>query len=603
MPIQLQRHLNRFSQFYKKGDPAVPAALYALTPQVPDLRGVTLPLPSKRGDYTCQAESRDGIIWYGAKTGLTRWAPSARWKADRVLYFSAMRDLPSNEVLAILPVEPEDESTYEALWVLTREGIAYITLRWMTAEEKANHLLRENLDVVDRRGMITQRWLKRPRDPASKVNYNESDNDGCFGCGFAIAELLHYAVLRRELGPDYPETQRVKAVATRASEAMLLLTYISGRGDGFVARTYLAPHEPIPDEGFYFRKLGDGTAQVVPNSSAVGRDVHGMIVNASAPVPERLARLYTDEGFTDAGLVYKGDTSSDEITLHMVHCWYLSQTLAKDDPELAALNEQACRNIMGHILDHGNQMHDAFGGPTLWAKWDEAYFSEGLGWIDACLNATELLMYLRVTMAVTGEAGRWQAAYDDLVAKGYPQLGPKHAERFEIMAGREAMDLPESIMFGDHMLATSAFWPLILLEPDENLREIYRAGYKSWRGTIERDHNPGYDIPYMLACPEGTGPCPDEKIDMELLERWFYRNPASRLAAPVSLEARADTPARMYRNDYRETAWRLPDDERFIAKYNRSPWLYNTWGSERMVDSCYPYTFAYWMGRYYGILA
>jgi len=598
MPIALQRHLNRVSKFYPGNSPGIPSALFGKAARqrvcVPELPN--MPLPSKKADYTCRTATRDGVVWFGAKTGLTRWAPHAPCKSDRVMFFSAARDLPSNEVLALLPAEPEDESVYEALWVRTTGGICLITMQWMTCEEKANRLLQENLDVVDRRGMFTQRALTRPRDPSSKVSYNSSDNDGCFGCAFAMAELLHYAVLRRALGPDHPETRRVKAVATRASEAMLLLTYIPGRGDGFVARTYLAPHEPVPDDGFYFEKLGDGTARVLPTTPALNRGVAGMIIDASVPVPERLARLYKDEGHEDAGLVYKGDTSSDETTLHFAHFYYLHLTLAKDDPELAALNVQACKNVMEHILKHGYQMHDAFGGPTLWAKWDEGYFSEGLGWIDACLNATELLMYLRVTMEVTDEREPWQAAYDELLAKGYAELGPKHAERFEVMARREGMDLPESIMFGDHMLATAAFWPLILLEPDEKLRKIYRDGYKSWRGTIARDHNPGYDIPFLLACP-------DENIDLALLERWFYRSPASRLAAPVSLETRADMPVRMYLNDFKETGWRLPDDERFIAKYNRSPWMYNTWGSDRMIDSCYPYTFAYWLGRYYGVLA
>ncbi|MCL2494611.1 MAG: hypothetical protein FWE98_03005 [Oscillospiraceae bacterium] len=598
MPIQLQRHLNRFSKFYPGSSPEIPSALFGrdARQRVSPSGLPNLPLPSRKSEYSCKASTRDGVVWFGAKTGLTRYDPAAPCKNDRIMYFSATRDLPSNEVLALLPVEPEDESVFEALWVRTKGGVARITMKWLTAEEKANLLLRENLDVVDRRGMITQKMLTRPRDPTSKVSYNASDNDGCFGCAFAMAELLHYGTLRRELGPEHPETQRIKAVCARSSEAMLLLTYMPGRGDGFVARTYMAPYEPVPDDGFYFEKLGDGTARVLPTTPALNRGVAGMIIDAGAPVPERLARLYEGVAPGGVGLVYKGDTSSDEITLHFAHAYYLHLTLARDDPELAALSAQACRNMMGHILDHGCQMHDAFGGPALWAKWDEDYFSCGLGWIDACLNAAEILMYLRVTMEVAGETGRWQAAYEDLLAKGYAALGPKHAERFDQMARMENMDLPEAIMFGDHMLATAAFWPLILLEPDPALREIYRAGYKAWRGTIGRDHNPGYDIPFMLACP-------DEPIDMALLERWFYRSPASRLAAPVSLEARADMPVRMYLNDYKETGWRLPDDERFIAKYNRSPWLYTGRGSDCMIDSCYPYTFAYWLGRYYGVLA
>ena len=597
MPIQLQRHLNRFNKFYPDSDPAIPPELYCLTPEPCALLPESCPLPSRRRDYSCQAVTRDGVLWFGAKTGLTRYDPTAEWQADRVMYFSARRDIPSNEILALLPVAPDSENVNEALWVLTAGGAALITMRWMTAEEKANLLLQENLDVVDRRGMFTQRMLSRPRDLTSAVPYNSSDNDGCFGCTFAMAEELHYAVLRRERGPAHPETLRVKAIATRAAEAMLLLTYLPGRGDGFVARSYQTAHEPVPDDGVYFRKLGDGTARVENTTFAIKNGWAGMVIDASTPVPERLARLYKNENnLGDAGISYKGDTSSDEITLHFVHCYYLHETLGKDDPELAELNAQACRNMMDHILGHGYEMHDAFGGPTTWAKWSPDYFAHGLGWTDACLNAAELLMYLRVTMAVTGEQGRYREAYDALIADGYAELGPLHAERFDKMARAEDMDLPESIMFGDHMLATAAFWPLILLEDDPALRETCRAGYKSWRGTVAREHNPGFDIPFLLACP-------DEHIDMLKLEHWFYRSPASRLASPVSLECRADMPVKYYRNDYRETGFLLPDDERFIAKYNRSPWLYTGRGTDSMVDSCYPYTFAYWLGRYYNIVA
>jgi len=598
MPIQLKRHLNRFNQWYPKGDPAIPAALFHVQPEAPDLSQINLPLPSKRGDYTCQAATRDGIAWYGANTGLTRWDPNARFEADKLMYFCARRDLPGNEILALLPAEPEDENVFEAIWVLTSKGAALLTMRWMTAEEKANHLLQESIDIVDRRGMFSQRWLSKPRDMSSKLPYNESDNDGCFGVGFAVGELMHYAVLRRELGPGHPETQRVKAIATRSAEAMLLLCYIPGRENGFVARTYLAPHEPIPN-GYFFRKLGDGTAEVVNTPAAVERGVAGMRINAKGEVPARLARLYKDENLTDAGLVYKGDTSSDEITLHFLHFLYLNEILAEDDPELARLNIQACKNVMGHILDHGREMHDAFGGPTTWSKWSVRYFDGGLGWVDACLNSAELLMYLRVTMAVTGEAGRWQEAYDACLADGYAKLGPKHAERFEIMAQVEEFDLAESIMYGDHWLATTAFWPLIMLEPDEKLREIYRTGFRSWRPTICREHNPGYDIPFHLACP-------DEPLDWEKFERWFYRSPASRLAANVCLSDRHDTPKRMYRGGYKETGFLLPDDERFIAKYDRNPHEFRDWddgdGTDRLVESCYVYTFAYWLGRYYNII-
>ena len=55
-------------------------------------------------------------------------------------------------------------------------------------------------------------------------------------------------------------------------------------------------------------------------------------------------------------------------------------------------------------------------------------------------------------------------------------------------------------MYGDNMLATSTFWGLMLLEKDKKLREKYEKGYKSWRGEIAREYNPGYDFPFIISC-------------------------------------------------------------------------------------------------------
>ena len=51
-----------------------------------------------------------------------------------------------------------------------------------------------------------------------------------------------------------------------------------------------------------------------------------------------------------------------------------------------------------------------------------------------------------------------------------------------------------------------------------------------------------------------------------------------------------------------ETSWLLTPDEHYITKYDRNPYAYGGWCSLREVESCYPYTCAYWLGRYYGII-
>ena len=156
-------------------------------------------------------------------------------------------------------------------------------------------------------------------------------------------------------------------------------------------------------------------------------------------------------------------------------------------------------------------------------------------------------------------------------------------------------DFVEDIMYGDHMLAVASFWGLCTLETDEELLAKYRKGCKSWRTSLEREHNPGYDLPFALSCP-------DAEIDFDRLAEWFYRTNTSRLAAGVTLMGRHDIPVKTLRAGAKEISVLLPPDERYISKYDRNPLeLKNECsGGVMCVESCYVYTFAYWIGRYYG---
>lgn len=591
-PIKLYPALNRFCKIYGKDAPEVPAALFSAEPCPPDLprltSRLTVPLPSRARDYVCCAEGEDGVIWLGASTGLTRCCPNASRSYDAVMYFSADRDLPDNSVKALL-------ADGAGVWALTETGVAHIDMRPLSCEEKADMLLDETLRVVWRRGMVSQKGLAVPRDLSSAYPHACSDNDGCFTAGFAIGEMFHYATLRRERGESDERTREIREIATRSCEACLLLMNISGRGDGFVARTYLTPDEPVPDDGIFFRKQGD-SAVCIDTESARKRKMAGLSAPVTAPVPDRLAALYRSKGCSDDGIVYKGDTSSDEITLHFLQMYFAHIFLAPEDPELDELIKSSARATMKHIIDHGFELHDFTGKPTTWAKWSPAYFNSGLGWVDAALNAAEVLMYLRVTMAVTGERGCWREAYDRLIADGYAELTLKHRDRFvhgAMLAEREPI---EDLMFGDNMLAVAAFWGLAELEDDPALKELYRRAFKGWESVV-REKTPGYDFPYLASCP-------DAELDREYVETWFRRTNVSRLASSVSLNLRNDVPMKIRRGGYRETSWLLPPDERFIAKYDRNPFEYKNEdsGGTTCVESCYVYTFAYWIGRYYGFI-
>lgn len=577
-----------------KTDARVPAGLFTTMAKKPDTSKINVPLPSRKTDYTCFAETGKAL-WMGADNGVTRYEENAARECDVVMYFSADRDLADNHVLALF-AEPCADG--ESVWALTDTGVSHITLQEIGAEEKALRLTEETQKYVDRHGMVTQRELTVPGELSTRVPYGHSDNSGTFTAGYSIGEMCKYAVYKKKYGENDERTKEAKRSAVRAAEATLLLMYMPGRGDGFVARTYLLPTEPVPDDGLFYRKES-GKATCLPTSFAKKKGIAGKVIRADVPVPERLAHLYKDEGCDGEGIVYKGDTSSDEITLHYLHLYFVHEILGKEDPELDELVKYAGKNTLDFILSNGNELLECNGEPTTWAKWSESYFATPLGWSDGCLNATELLMYHKVVMHITGEKGKWEESYHRLAYdRGYARLTTLHDARFFVSAGASGLDPVEDLMYGDHMLATAAYWILIELEDDKELKALYREGYKGWNGTFRREHDPGYDFPFMLACP-------DEKVNTEMLENWFRRQTSSRLCSSVSMSARKDTAKRTRFGGTKETSWLLPPDENFISKYDRNPYDYGVRHDHRglyVLESCYVYTFAYWLGRYYGII-
>lgn len=586
--IKLYPQLTRVISHFKKYDIEVPKSLLEVRPQKPDLSDFKYPLPLRKKDYTCFCETDNGVMWYGGKGGVTRYNPNAEGLTDIVMHFAARRDLLDNNVSSLV------SDNKDGVWVLTDNGATHIDMVLMSMQDKADRLLEETLTYVDRHGMVSQKKLSEAGNLKSALPYGHSDNDGSFSAAYAMGEIFRYATLKRDLGDFADETIEARRVAMRASEATLMLMYVAGRGDGFVARTYLTKDEPVPDDGLFYKKNG-ATAVCLNTTDARNLKVVGVEVKADAPIPERLRKLYTCDGYEDTDITYKGDTSSDEITHHYMHLLVAHEFLGREDPEYDELLKTAAINTTTHMIKNNFALREAHGGYTTWAKWNLEYFNTPMGWADACLNAGQMLMYLRVTMHLTGEKGIWQKTYDELIEKGYADLTVKHYDRFNQVCVQGGIDFREDIMYGDHMLAVLSLWGLITLEPDEALKEKFRTAFRTWRGSLAPEYNPGYDFPYFLSDPDNAKP------DAERIKTWFYRFGVSRLASNVSLDMRRDYPRRVYKGGYPSTSALLPNDERFIAKYDRDPLEYKNEDSGGVfcVESCYPYTFAYWLGRYF----
>ena len=287
-PYILKKHLARKITFLDKNDPKIPAALFSAVSEAPDLSGFPYPLPSAKNEYTCSAKGDNSVMWYGGKTGITRYDPNGESIEDKIMYFSAHRHLPHHAVDAML-------ADGMNLWALCRDKVAHIEMIMLTAEEKAEILLDETNNYVMRRGMVSQRDLKEFRDYESRYPYAACDNDGLFTSGYAIGEMYRYATLKEKLGKNHPRVRDARKNATKACEACLLLMYVHGRPEGFIARSYHVTGEPIPDDGIFYKREGK-TAHCVFTNDAKNSGRLGEEVPCDYPVPERLAALYRDLG-------------------------------------------------------------------------------------------------------------------------------------------------------------------------------------------------------------------------------------------------------------------------------------------------------------------
>ena len=493
-------------------------------------------------DVRCLEEAPDGRIWVGTSLGVMRYDKTT-WSlrhSRRWLVNDDIRDIAFD--------------SQGNAWVATAGGVSAIKTKQITLAEKAEHFDKIcQARHVRAPGIVEKCYLKTAGDVSSWEPMDD-DNDGQYTSFYLVMESFRYGATK---------DPQAKANAKRAFEALKLLQTVT-ETPGFVARTV------IPSD---WERMKD------PNHTYTEVELAERFVDdpRSKYVPVRW------HPSADGKWLWKGDTSSDEITGHYFGFLFYHDLVADEAEKKRVANH--VRNITDYIIAGGYNLRGLDGKHTRWGVWSPEKLNHDPDWaMDRTTNSTELLSYMKVTYHMTGDE-KYQQHYLDLINKhGYAE----NARRSKTMdpAWRTHID--------DELLA-AAYPALLFYETDPELRKIYLESVERWYAATQEDRGPFCNFLYRKM----TG----KETDMD--EAMFFLRDASLdlIRWRMDNSVREDIQVTHYPELEMSQTSRLPAiSEIAFSRWDRNPWqAVQGDGGQSESDGVF-WMLPYWMGRYYGFI-
>jgi hypothetical protein len=515
----------------------------------------------RRGRLRSVLDREDGLPWAEvlcvAHTGSELWVGTrrgvARYDGRRWSLRHSRRWLLDDEVRDIhLTAGPRGEVTAR---LATAGGVSVIHRRPLTLAAKADHYHSAcEARHVRPPGIVEKCRLREPGDLAT-WEPEDDDNDGGYTALYLAMQSFRFAATRN------PEA---RAQAQRAFDALEFLQRVT-ETPGFVARTV------IPS---------DWTRMHDPNESPTEPEWAARRVEdpRSKRVPDRWRRS------RDGRWLWKGDTSSDEITAHFFGYYYFHE-LAADTAGRARIRDQVCR-IVDHLIAHGFTLVDLDGRPTRWGVWSPHALQHDPDWAnESGINAVEILSYLKLAGHVSGDP-KYEHHYRALLeAQGYDRL-VLLAKNLN-PAGRTHID--------DELLAF-AWPPLLLLERDPARQRLFRRALDQWQQAVRQDRSPFFA--FLHAALTGRKP------GLEIVVHELRDQPLDLVRWDVDNRWREDVRlVRVPELEHVQTDRLLPPSERGVPRTDENPWRAAQGDGGRTESDGVFWLLPYWMGRHFGFLS
>jgi len=493
-------------------------------------------------DVRCVAAGPDGVMWVGTDIGVARY-DGQTWSLRHSKRWLAGDD--------VRDVAFDADGT---AWIATDAGVSAIRRRDMTLAQKAEHYL----DICLARhvrapGLVEKCRLEVPGD-TSRWEPRDDDNDGQYTAMYLAMESFRYAATK---------DPQAKANAKRAFEALRFLQTVT-QTSGFVARTV------IPSS---WTRMAD------PNRKISDRQWAEMVVDN--PREKRVEVRWHPS--TDGKWLWKGDTSSDEITGHMYgYLFYYDLVAGEAERRHVATH---VLKVVDYIIDGGYVLKGVDGTHTKWAVWAPERLNHDPDWApERGINSVEILSYLKLAHHMSGRQ-RYQDEYVKLLrdhgyADNVRQAKTTHP------AVRTHID--------DELLAL-AYPCLLLHENDPELQRLYRASLDQWYAAAKVDLSPFLDFTYA-ACAGRTPP-------LEVAAEFLRDGSLDLVRWTIDNTRRADV--RLVRTpewEHVQVDRMLPASERGVIRWDDNPWrAVQGDGGHTESDGVW-WLLPYWMGRYYGYI-
>ncbi|MBX7166202.1 MAG: hypothetical protein K1X74_07620 [Pirellulales bacterium] len=482
-------------------------------------------------------------LWIGTAVGL------ARYDGRRFAFRHSLRWLPHDEVRDVLALGEH------RCCIATAGGLSVLDARPLTLEEKAAHYER----VVRARhvrapGLVEVCYLRVPGD-LNTWEPMDTDNDGMYTGQYLASQCFRYAVTRDPVA---------RASAVAGFEAIEFLQTVTST-PGFIARTV------IPRE---WKRMADPNRTYTPAEAAAER------------IGEPLNKIVTERWrpSSDGRWLWKGDTSSDEISGHY-YAWGVFYDLVANESERRRVAALA-RRVTDQIIAGEYSLRDIDGRSTQWAIWSPSRLNGDPNWApERNTNSIEIIALLEIAAHLTGDEKYRQHGRDLLDRHGYRHnlLPPQSPD-------------PGLFTFIDSDLLAMDFRDLLCEQALPAWRETFLPSLEAWYRMNRRVHSPFYNFTY--------GHLSGRECDAAAAVQYLRDVPLDMVRWRIDNSTRDDVQiVRTPQSGSPQTDRWLPPDERALIKWDGNPFHVADGDGGRAEDASTFWLLPYWMGRHYGFIA